>query len=607
MSANSDSDFSTITQELRDLGRRTSDIMDLLRTQQRTLKKRSVGLPDNVMTDVRTLKKRLDALSRSIVDVKQELRSLRALAETTAVINSSQNTDEILRQVMDTAIALTGAERGYIVLKNPDSGDLEFRVARGMEQSKLDESKAMIISKTIVNDVAESGEPVLTDNASNDDRYQSEDSIIGFKLRSILAVPLTVQDEVIGVVYCDNRFMSGLFKQHELNVLTAFASQAAVALENARLFESARMRLREVTDIRDRMDNLFRSIASGVITVNDDDCVLISNAAAEEMLNQADMRGRQLRKILPEMSGEFWAALQQVRETGQQHTLECAPTVDNRQRYWSVIASPLRDDNGQQGVAMVIDDMTEEKQSETQLTEVRRYLPLALVQSMGDVDMTDVGSQERIITALFADVRGFTTFSETLEPEELMQVINKYLSLASDAVNLFEGIVDKYMGDAVTGLFNTQLNPQKDHPARAVQAALQLVLDLHAQHEVMSDDERLFYGIGIHTGEAVLGNVGGVSRKEFTALGEATDVCKYLQEQAGPGEIIISGKTYEQIKDDFECEALDEPRRPSPTYAHVKCYKVLRRKKGGRSMFVDDELLELLGEMDELDDLTDES
>ena len=67
---------------------------------------------------------------------------------------------------------------------------------------------------------------------------------------------------------------------------------------------------------------------------------------------------------------------------------------------------------------------------------------------------------------LFADVRGFTTFSEQLEPERLMEIINKYMSVASDAINLFEGVVDKYMGDAVTGLFNTPLNPQADHALR---------------------------------------------------------------------------------------------------------------------------------------------
>src|SRR5690606_17957035 len=113
---------------------------------------------------------------------------------------------------------------------------------------------------------------------------------------------------------------------------------------------------------------------------------------------------------------------------------------------------------GIMGVTIVLDDVTEQKRRESQLAEVRRYLPLALVENIKNVEDVDVRGQERTITAVFADVRGFTTFSEKLQPEELMTIINKYLSLASDAVNLYEGIVDKYMGDAVTGLYNTQLN-----------------------------------------------------------------------------------------------------------------------------------------------------
>jgi adenylate cyclase len=208
-----------------------------------------------------------------------------------------------------------------------------------------------------------------------------------------------------------------------------------------------------------------------------------------------------------------------------------------------------------------------------------------------------VSGQEREITALFADVRGITTFSENLEPEELMQVINKYMSLASDAINLFEGVVDKYLGDAVTGLFNTPLNPQGDHVRRAVQAALHLVHDLRAQHEVLPESERLFYGIGIHTGPAVLGNVGGQDRKEFAALGEATNICKYLQEQAGPGEIIISGATLSHIEDQFEVEPVTELNRPKAGYEHIECYRVVKRKKGSQSVFAE-EMLRLLQEDD---------
>jgi adenylate cyclase len=130
--------------------------------------------------------------------------------------------------------------------------------------------------------------------------------------------------------------------------------------------------------------------------------------------------------------------------------------------------------------------------------QVRRYVPMAGLDRIRAADLEHIQVEAREVTAIFCDVRGFTSFSEKLQPEDLMRVINRYLSLASDAVNLYEGIVDKYMGDAVTGLYNTQLNPQEDHAIRCVRAALSLVSDLYAQHEVLPEDQRLFYGIGIH-------------------------------------------------------------------------------------------------------------
>ncbi|MGJ3241084.1 MAG: GAF domain-containing protein [Anaerolineae bacterium] len=581
---------------LRSVSKQLNDIVNLLRTQRDILQQRGVNLPSGSMDSLRTLKKRLDSLQKTMNNSQQELRSLRALADTTALINSAQKTDEVLNQVMDTVIALTGAERGYIVLKNADTGELEFRIARGMEQSTLDSSKGMIVSKTIVNMVADSGEPVLTDNASQDERYESQESIVGFQLRSILAVPLKSREQILGVVYCDNRFLQGLFKQSELTVLTAFANQAAVALENARLFETTQMRLQEVTELRDRMMNLFTSIASGVLTINQQGQVLVCNSTMEQIAGVHDIIGQDLNEALPTMPDSFHAIINEVRTTKAQVTEDIDVLVSGKIRNWTVIASPLRGDDDEQGVAMVIDDMTEQKQSESQLIEVRRYLPEALVRNMSTLDITAIESEEREITAMFADVRGFTSFSENLEPEELMRVINKYLSIASDSIGLFEGIVDKYMGDAVTGLWNTQLNPQLDHANRAVQAAMQLVLDLHAMHEILPDNEQLFYGIGVHTGGAVMGNVGSKGRKEFAALGNATDICKYLQEQAGAGEVIISQATFECVSDIWECERLTEIVRPKQGYEDVICYRVIRRKKGAVTSLIDDELLALLAD-----------
>lgn len=561
-------------QQLRAIASQLNDVLNLLRAQRDMLRKRGVNLPSGAMDNLRVLKQRLEALTKAVVDNQMELRSLRELAKTTALINSSQKTGEVLNQVMDTVIQLTGAERGYIVLKNRNTGDLEFRVARGMEQSTLDNSQGMIISKTVVNKVADSGEAVLTDNASQDERYQEQESIVGFALRSILAVPLKVQDEVIGVVYCDNRFVAGLFQQHELEVLTAFANQAAVAIQNARLFEAVRTNIMEVTELRDRMRNLFNSIASGVIAVDGQDQVLVSNDAAEQITASPQMEGRALSDVMQAIAAEIQRLVSTVREQQEQsRAFDFTPTIDNQPRDWTLKASPLAGNGSSQGVVMVIDDVTEQKKQQSQIVEALRYLP----RELADVNMADVPIEERTITAMFADVRGFTSFSEKLEPGEVMRIINLYLSHASDAIILYEGIVEKYMGDAVTALFNTQLNEQADHVERAIQTAFHLQKDV--QDSVLkTQDEHLFYGIGIHTGPALLGNIGGQRRREFMAVGEAPDICKYLQEQAGGGEIVVSAETLELVKDLYLYAPLTEIKRPKEGYEHIQCYRIIQRR-----------------------------
>lgn len=600
-------------EQIRQITHRINDLTELLRSQRDLLQKRGMNLPSGSLDNLRTLRMRMDALSKRLVTTQIELRQLRALAETTALINSSLDTDTVLNQVMDTVINLTGAERGYIVLKDRATGELDqFRVARGLDREQLSgysddpdsKKNELIVSKTIVNEVARTGEPVLTDNASQDDRYSGQQSIVSFALRSILAVPLRVRGEVIGVVYCDNRIISGLFQASDRDILTAFADQAAVALENARLFESTREQLNYISEMRALLENIFDSITSGVITMDTSGAVLTGNSTAAHILginSGGDITGQQLETILPKMDERFYDAVTRALEEGGQKLLELEPVLDDTVHYWNVIVSPLRDgDGGVQGVALVIDDLTEQKTREAQLAELRRYLPLALVENIRSVDDVNVSGQEREITAIATDVRGFTTFSERLQPEQLMEIINKYLSLASDGINLYEGVVDKYMGDAVTGLFNTQINPQTDHAERAVRAAMSIIYDLYALHEVLPEDQRLYYGIGIHTGSAYLGNVGSQDRKEFAALGEAVTISKILEGNADRGEIIISQATYDLVKDAFECE----PRTPEKTkgYDELKTvYKVLRRKKGTTTgkLFIDPELAELLQDLED--------
>ncbi|MEQ8673929.1 MAG: adenylate/guanylate cyclase domain-containing protein [Aggregatilineales bacterium] len=604
-SSGADEQTSRTQEQMRLIGQRTSDLIQLLTSQRDMLQKRGMNLPSGSLDSLTTLKRRVEGLSRQLLSEQLELRRLRGLAETTALVNSSLEVNDVLNQIMDTVINLTGAERGYIVLMNRQTGEFEFAVARGIDREQLVNSVdtsgrkgEMIVSKTVVNQVAERGEPILTDNASEDTRFQGQQSVVGYALRSILAVPLKVRGEVIGVVYCDNRILSGLFQKSELDLVTSFTTQTAVAIENARLFESMRDQLWQLTEIRDLLANVFDSISSGVITISQNGTIITANAASEVMLARQGLMGHTLEDVLPRMEEDFFEVLTQVFEDGEQRLVEVNPLVNGEAMIWNVIISALRNAAGErQGLALVLDDMTEQKAREATLAEVRRYLPPALVENIRSLDDVSVIGQEREISSISTDVRGFTTFSEKLEPEELMKIINQYLSVASDAINLYEGIVDKYMGDAVTGLYNTQLNPQEDHAVRAVRAAWSVIYDLYALHEVLPEDQRLFYGIGIHTGPAFLGNVGSEERKEFTAIGEATTISKILESNAGPGEIIISPSTYERVKDLFECEERVPEKTKGENIPLV--YKVLKRKKGMNTgaLFLDPELADLLKDL----------
>ncbi len=162
---------------------------------------------------------------------------LATLYEITRELNSSLDLDTVLENVMDRVIEVTGAERGFLMLKN-ERGELEFRVARGLDRSDLDAPEFQV-STSIVQQVEQTRQPLLTDNAQSDDRLFGGESIMLLGLRSILCVPILVKERLIGLVYVDNRLHSGIFNQQHRDLLAALASQAGIAIENARLYQVA--------------------------------------------------------------------------------------------------------------------------------------------------------------------------------------------------------------------------------------------------------------------------------------------------------------------------------------------------------------------------------
>ena len=507
---------------------------------------------------LKILENSLERISEVLIPFEQRFSHLQALAGIGQVINSTLEVDEVLQIVMDTIVRLMGAERGFLMLRDERSqgGEMTIRIARNWEQESINRNE-FAISRTVVQRVIDSGEAILTTNAREDPRFGGQESIIAFNLRSILCVPLTVKSELIGVIYTDNRIRTGIFSESDRDLLLAFANQAAVAIENARLFSSLKRTLAEVTELKNLMDDVFASIVSGVITADVQDQITLCNRAASSILGRAsaEIVGHPLGEIMPTFANDILPHLALVRKNDQPVVgLELSQDVPERGLVdWRFNLSPLKDAGQKtQGVAIVLDDMTEQKKLEAQRGLLRRMVSPAVLDQI-DPNSLQIGGKKVYITILFADIRGFTAYSEQHSPEELVAVLNRYLAAAADAVLANEGTVDKFLGDAVMAWYNAPL-PQPDHTLRAVKSALAVRDAVAALHIEMPKEAHLDFGVGIHYGEAVLGWIGTEKRLEYTAISDSVNTAKRIQENCAKNQILISREAYERVKDEINAK-----------------------------------------------------
>jgi GAF domain-containing protein len=220
---------------------------------------------------------KLQALTREIADVRvvarrqlARLEQLQVLVRTASVVNSSLDVEVVLAEVMDAAIHLTRAERAFLMLRG-ESG-FEVRAARNWDRSALADAD-VTFSRSVIDAVLASGEPVVTMNAQGDARFQGNQSVLMHDLRSILCIPLKLREQLTGVLYADNRLAQGVFDRDSIGLVAVFADFAAIAIENARHFMRVAADLtaakHEVARLRIEVDQ--RRVRSEVANITDTD------------------------------------------------------------------------------------------------------------------------------------------------------------------------------------------------------------------------------------------------------------------------------------------------------------------------------------------------
>ncbi|HTO95851.1 MAG TPA: adenylate/guanylate cyclase domain-containing protein [Myxococcales bacterium] len=391
---------------------------------------------------------------KDVNQLRRDYERLRVGHEFSTFVRLERNLNELLERILEVAFDLIPCDNGVILLRDPHSQEL---VIQAMRQRKPGEGK-VLVSDTLLAQVQLTKEGVLTSDAIADKRFQASHSIIALGVRSAMAVPLLSSsgDEVKGIMFLDSRERIAAFTTKDLEVLSAIAAQASVALENS----------------------------------------------------------------------EYARALEHEA---------------------------------------------------TQRAQLARFLSPALVEqaARGNIELSKGGALTEL-TMLFSDIRGFTSIAEKLPAQEVVSMLNDYFELMVDILFEHNGILDKFIGDAIMGLWGAPVS-RPDDATNAVRAAVRMQKRVAEWNEerVAQGKVPLRIGIGLHTGHVVVGNMGSSKALSYTAIGDGVNLASRLCGVAREDMVVISEECARRAgKEKFVLEPLP-PAKVKNREAPVEIYRVL--------------------------------
>lgn len=496
------------------------------------------------------------------LELAQAQRRADTLVRIGKAINAVREVPALLQLVVDLAVDATGAERGLIVVPDPAGGVREYTAANNLDPSDIG-APSFAVSRSIVERVLRDGEPLVTTDAQNDPNVDEAPSIRSLHIRSIICVPIRHKDGVVGVIYVDSRIRPDSLLHHDPELLSTIADQAAVAIDNARLYDDLSKSFAELSGIKGQTDEILESIASGVVVLDAADTIAQFNRAAEITfgLSASTLVGRNARILNTWLPG-FSSLLERYKGQAEPRMqLEIAGHHFVRgEIVLQITFFRIRGaGGGGTGTAVVLNDLTESRalaaenlanveKSGRIARSFERYLAPHVVDALlKDPDAAALGGSRLRATMLFADIRGFTELSERLMPEQVVDMLNRYLEPVVNVIFANSGLLDKFYGDGIMAVFGAPL-PADDDARRAVTAAHQILQQVHALNAQPGALWPLSVSIGLATGDVVAGHIGSERRLEYTVVGDAVNLAQRLQGIAEPNQVLADEATYACVK-----------------------------------------------------------
>jgi PAS domain S-box-containing protein len=384
------------------------------------------------------------------------------------------------------------------------------------------------------------------------------------------------------------------FDRNRLNLTEALTKLAGEYFHNTVLHRRLIDYTRRIQILERYQENIFTSMSNLLITTDIGGNLKYFNAAAGKKfsLSQGDM-GRNILTLFKNNLGTNMLDLLKSSITEEREILgaEGIYRRDDGEMDFSLTLSPLRSRrNKREGLTLLFTDQSRERELEHQVKSIKeerrkikdmfsRYVSQEIVRRItANPGLINLGGDKKNATVLFADIRGYTSFSEGRDPEYIVQVLNEYFSEAVEIVLRHSGYIDKFIGDCIMAAWGVPLQSELVDAQLAVSCALEI------QHTVKSPERSFFrgeaknlaIGIGIHTGPLVAGNLGSSQRVDYTMIGDTVNIAARLEGVAGPGEIIITENTKTHLSEDYRIKR-KQPVRVKGKSEPLKIYSVLKK------------------------------
>ena len=466
-----------------------------------------------------------------------------AMMALTQALNTETKLSSILNEIIAHTTDILRCERSSLFLYDKEEGVLWSQVAEGLSGGRF----TLPVDQGIVGEVFKSTKMLNISDVQAHPLFKGDMKGSGFVTRNMLSAPLFNKDrQVLGVVQCMNS-KKNIFNEHDEDRLNSISIQAAIAIENNSLFE-------ETITLKNYQHSILESLTNGVIAFDINLHVQSVNSAGANLLQLTaeELIGKPSSQLFYREGLWVSTSLNKVLEGGiEDITMDAVIETSKNLVSINSTASPLEDYDGNTiGVLLVLEDITTEKRL---IGTMSKYMNKEIVEQVLSDSPAGLQGEEQKATVLFSDIRGFTTLSESIGGVKTVALLNDYFEIMVNCLMKHGGILDKYIGDAIMGVFGVPFAKEND-AGNAVNTAIEMLQELEQfnanQRKINSPVVSI--GIGLNTGSIVAGNIGATKRIEYTVIGDTVNLAARIEalSKTYGAPLLIS----EFVKSDIEKE-----------------------------------------------------